>query len=255
VQSGTGESVVLTQFGIPLVLAFSLLRDVQGDITLSLPISGDAKSADVGLTTLIRDAIVRALLNSLTSPLKVLSALVPSGSKAKELSLAPIGFVPGVSEIAMDAWWRIDQLVGLLASHPNLKVELRGGTGAEDVRGLQEQALLAELERENGFVVRLRRLPGWGKRQTILKYLKARAQGKTSELSSEHATRLDTWLAARPLPDAAALHALAEARASYLQTLLSQSYGVGATRIRVVPAPDAVGSDSPAVATDLAGGS
>ena len=140
-------------------------------------------------------------MNALASPLKLLGALSLDGGKVEAFRPEPIGFVTGQAEIADDAWWRIEQLAGVLAASPALRVELTGETSADDVRALQEAAVLADLQQEQGFLKGLRNLPSRGTRNAVRAVLEARAKGEPSPeaLDEDDAAQLEAWLAAKPV--------------------------------------------------------
>src|SRR4030095_15407572 len=67
--SRAGDSLFKEQFGIPITMALALLRDLQGDIRLDIPVEGDEQGMHIGYMTIIAGALRRALVNALASPL------------------------------------------------------------------------------------------------------------------------------------------------------------------------------------------
>src|SRR4030095_5658010 len=45
--SRAGDSLFKESFGIPLTMALALLRDMQGDLKLDIPVEGDAHGMDI----------------------------------------------------------------------------------------------------------------------------------------------------------------------------------------------------------------
>ncbi|MBY0280494.1 DUF748 domain-containing protein, partial [Candidatus Binatia bacterium] len=244
VAGAAGDALFTEKFGVSLSLALALLRDVSGRIALDVPISGDAKGgARPDLAPIVAQALSHALINALASPLKLLGALSLDGGKVAAFEPEPIGFVAGQTKIADDAWWRIEQLAGVLAASPALRVELTGEASADDVRALQEAAVLADLQQEKGFFAGLKDLPSRGTRKAIRELLEARAKGEPSPaLDADDQAKLDEWLAAKTIGDDQ-IRALAAARADRLREVLTRDYGFGADRILArEPASTATGA-------------
>jgi len=231
VAGAAGDSLFAERFGVSLSLALALLRDVSGRIALTVPVSGDSKGgARPDLAPIVAEALSRALINALASPLKLLGALSLDGEKVAAFAPEPIGFVVGKSDVADDAWWRIDQLTGVLAASPALRVELTGEAGPEDLRALQEAAVLADLDSDQGFLGTLRNLPSRGTRNAVKEALAARAKGEDTPLDEDASAQLAEWIAAKGIGEAE-LRALATARAERLRDVLASDYGLGADRV------------------------
>jgi hypothetical protein len=234
VAGAAGDALFTDKFGVSLSLALALLRDVSGRIALDVPLTGD-RSGGVrpDLAPIVAQALSRALINALASPLKLLGALSLDDGKVAAFAPEPIGFVAGQAKIADDAWWRIEQLAGVLAASPALQVELTGETSAADARALREAAVLADLQQEQGFFAGLKDLPSRGTRKAIRAVLEARAQGEASEaLDADDEAKLEEWVGAKTIGDEQ-MRALASERAGRLREVLIKDYGFGDDRIVV----------------------
>ncbi|MEO7434540.1 MAG: DUF748 domain-containing protein, partial [Candidatus Binatia bacterium] len=168
VQNGEGGALFMSQFGMPLELALSLLTDLQGNIVIDLPITGDAKGMKTGLGTLIGNALARAILNAVTSPLKLIGAVARIGDKPASLAPQPLVFLAGRAELAAGEEPKLAPLASLLAQAPGLRLHLRGEAGDTDRRWLREQALRAKLEQESGVFGRVRHVAERGPRKAAL---------------------------------------------------------------------------------------
>ena len=249
VAGAAGDALFTEKFGVSLSLALALLRDVSGRIALDVPITGDRSGgARPDLAPIVAQAMSRALINALASPLKLLGALSLDGGKVAAFKPEPIGFVTGQTKIADDAWWRIEQLAGVLASSPALRVELTGEAGADDVRALQEAAVLADLQQDQGVLAGLKNLGSRGTRKAIRETLEARAKGEPAPaLDAEDQAKLDEWAAAKTIGEEQ-IRALASTRADRLREVLTSDYGFGADRMVVRdPATTATGTAQVAV--------
>jgi hypothetical protein len=230
-----GEALFEQNFGIPLSLAIGLLKNPDGAITLSIPVAGDRAGARVGLGSLVGQALRKALVGALASPLKLLGAGTKDGKV--DLRPAPVEFQPGGVEPSEFGAQRIEQLATLLTSSPGLSLTLHGGTSAGDLRALRERALLAELERTTG----LRALGSFGEmrvRRAARLHLEASTAGQSPPpLDDEQTKWLEAKLSAQSLPEGA-LEALASQRADALRTKLVSEKGIETERVTVgSPAP------------------
>jgi hypothetical protein len=261
VRGGEGDALFASQFGMPLSLALSLLTDLQGNIVIDLPIAGDAAGMHAGLGTIISNALARAILNAVTSPLKLIGAVAHVGDKPASLTPQPIAFLPGREAMAEGEEAKLAQLASLLAKAPALRLHLRGEAGDADRRWLREQALRAQLEKESGGIGALRHLGERGVRAAVMEALIARAAGKAADIPPEHQAWFEAQIAAQSVDDAA-LRQLAAARATALQAKLASGEGVATERVILDdPSPGdqaarsvvAVGLGSPAPRTANAG--
>jgi hypothetical protein len=227
-----GESLFQENFGIPLSVALGLLKDLDGKIQLAVPVAGDRGGAKLGLASLVAQALRKALIGALASPLKLFGAITADG-KVQSLAPEPIAFVPGKAEIAEAGGARVEQLAGLLSASPGIALTLRGATAPPDVRWLQEQALLRDLRATSG-VRALGKLGEIGTRAAVREHLEARLTGGDTPLEAEPRA----WLEAQVLQqavDPAALVALADARAAAAQQALVVEYSIEPARLMLGP--------------------
>ncbi len=232
VRGGEGDTLFATEFGMPISLALSLLTDLQGNIVIDLPVAGDATKMRSGFGTTIANALVRAILNAVTSPLKLVGAVAHIGDKPASLAPQPIAFLAGRTVFAKGEEAKLGPLASLLAKAPALRLHLRGEAGEEDRRWLREQALRAKLEKESGVLGTLRHLGERGARTAVLAALTSRAAGTPADVPAEHREWFEQQVAAQSVDDAA-LRQLAAARATSVRATLASGQGVGPERVVV----------------------
>ncbi len=134
-------------FGIPLGLAIALLQGPAGDIHLSVPVElGAGGSSSIGLGHALRSALQQAIVGALSSPLKALGALAEGASGLVGLTAPTLAFEPGSSELAGGAVDQLARLADLLASRPELALELHGSTGDTDAAAAGEAVPVALAE-------------------------------------------------------------------------------------------------------------
>jgi hypothetical protein len=244
-----GEALFEKDFGIPLSMAIGLLKDQQGVITLNVPVAGDRGGTHVGLGSLAGQALRKALLGALASPLKLLGVSTQDG-KVQSLRPDPVEFLPGAAEPSEAGNARIDQLAVLLASAPGISLTLHGATSEGDERALRERALLAELERTTGFRA-LGSIGEIGTRRAVRLHLQALAKAEPApELDADQKAWLESHVQAESLASGA-LEELAAKRASALSDKLVHDKGVDATRVTVAAPAPARSLPIPGVAIDV----
>lgn len=253
VAGAEGDSLFLQRFGIPLTLAIGLMKDMTGTIELGVPVKGDrAGGARLDLGAVIGEALARAIVNAIASPLKLIGAVNLTGDRVGAIAPEPIGFIPGLAEVADDAWWRVEQLVHFLNAVPSVALSLGGVAGAADARALSEAAVLKNLEATNPALGALRNVASGGARGAIRDALQARVRGAPGPLEPDEEKLLDEWVAEKPVADDA-LRALAVSRAERLQRLLAD-YGIDPARIRTGDPKVDRTEGKPRVVIDLATG-
>jgi len=250
VKGDQGESLFQQQFGIPLSVALALLKDLEGNITLDVPLAGDRSGTRIALGSIVGQALAKAIVGAITSPLKMISAVAEMGGKIENVAPQAISFRPGRAELAEGEEGRLDALAALLGRSPGLAITLHGVAGAEDARWLREQALRAEIERTSGVVGSVRHLGERNERRVALEVLEKRANDKSAAVPDEVLEWFERHVREQRL-EPGALERLATARVDAIRTLLSEQHGVAAERLPVAP-PEASESAEAAPAVALA---
>ncbi|TMA99973.1 MAG: DUF748 domain-containing protein [Deltaproteobacteria bacterium] len=245
-----GDTLFAQQFGIPLSVALALLKDLQGNIGLDIPLAADEQGTKIGLMSIVGQALRKALIGALASPLKLVGAAFGGGG-GESLAPAPIPFRKGRAELAPDAEAAVEALARLLASRPGLAVTLDAAPSAEDVRWLREQALREELAAPQGVLGSVRNLPQRGARDRIRTALEARARDATGELAAEDAATLERWVNERAAPAPERLRTLAAERMLRLQAVLRERHGIPPERVAPRDPTADVAEGAPAVRFEI----
>ena len=127
---------------LPLKLAIALLKDVDGKISIELPVSGDLNNPQFSVMPIIWQTLRNLIVKAAAAPFKLIGGLV-SGGGAEDLG--SVSFAPGSSDLSKDAEAALVKLSNALKEHPDLRLEIEG-TAAQSSDG----PLIAEqrLERE-----------------------------------------------------------------------------------------------------------
>lgn len=106
---------------LPVKLGIALLKDVNGTISLDVPLSGRLDDPQFKLGPIILKVVMNMLVKAAASPFKLLGALVGGG---EELSF--VQFNPGSSDPATGEIDKLEKLTKALAARPALGVEIEG---------------------------------------------------------------------------------------------------------------------------------
>jgi len=127
---------------LPLKLAIALLKDVDGKISIELPVSGDLNNPQFSVMPIVWQTLRNLIVKAAAAPFKLIGGLVAGGGSQ---DLGTVSFAPGSSELSKDAEAALVKLSQALKERPALRLEIEG-TAAKSSDG----PLIAEqrLERE-----------------------------------------------------------------------------------------------------------
>ncbi|MGE1177752.1 DUF748 domain-containing protein [Pseudomonas sp. BW7P1] len=127
---------------LPLKLAIALLKDVDGKISIELPVTGDLNNPQFSVMPIVWQTLRNLIVKAAAAPFKLIGGLVSGGGSE---DLGTVSFAPGSSELNKDAEAALVKLSQALKERPALRLEIEG-TAAQSSDG----PLLAEqrLERE-----------------------------------------------------------------------------------------------------------
>ncbi|MCX7918969.1 MAG: DUF748 domain-containing protein [bacterium] len=121
---------------LPVKLGVALLKDLNGEIHLDIPVSGNLDDPKFRIGTIILKIIINIFTKALTSPFSLLGAIL--GGNAEEFSY--LEFAPAHYQITEANIQKLDKLVDALVKRPALQLEI---TGYVDVN--QDREALREL--------------------------------------------------------------------------------------------------------------
>jgi len=127
---------------LPLKLAIALLKDVDGKISIELPVTGDLNNPQFSVMPIVWQTLRNLIVKAAAAPFKMIVGLVSGGGSE---DLGTVSFAPGSSDLSKDAEAALVKLSQALKERPALRLEIEG-TAAKSSDG----PLLAEqrLERE-----------------------------------------------------------------------------------------------------------
>jgi len=126
---------------LPLDLAIALLKDSKGNIQLDLPVSGNVGDPKFSYTSVIGQALTRLITNIVASPFRLLGSLVGGDGD----TLKNIQFDPGSAKLTPPEKEKLLQLTEALSQRPSLKLQLNGVyTPSLDLLALKTQQFTLE---------------------------------------------------------------------------------------------------------------
>ncbi|WP_062385063.1 DUF748 domain-containing protein [Pseudomonas abietaniphila] len=127
---------------LPLKLAIALLKDVDGKISIELPVTGDLNNPQFSVMPIVWQTLRNLVVKAAAAPFKFIGGLISGGGSQ---DLGTVSFAAGSDELSRDAQASLDKLAAALKERPALRLEIEG-TSAEASDG----PLIAQqrLERE-----------------------------------------------------------------------------------------------------------
>ncbi|MBK5354129.1 DUF748 domain-containing protein [Pseudomonas sp. TH41] len=127
---------------LPLKLAIALLKDVDGKISIELPVTGDLNNPQFSVMPIIWQTLRNLIVKAVAAPFKMIGGLVSGGGSE---DLGSVSFAPGSSDLNKEAEGALNKLSSALKERPALRLEIEGTAAASS-----DGPLIAEqrLERE-----------------------------------------------------------------------------------------------------------
>ena len=122
---------------LPVMLAVALLRDRNGNIDISLPISGSLDDPQFSVGGIIIKVIVNLIVKAVTAPFALIGSLFGGGEE-----LAYLEFDYGRAEIPAGTESKLENIAKALHGRPGLKLDIAGQVDPELDREGLKQAML-----------------------------------------------------------------------------------------------------------------
>lgn len=113
---------------LPLELAIALMKDVNGNIDIDLPVEGDLNNPEVKIGGIVWKAFSNLLIKVVASPFKMLGGLFENGDDS---GLDTVAFTPGTSELTSNEQQKLDKLTQALLQKPALALSVSACYQAE----------------------------------------------------------------------------------------------------------------------------
>ncbi len=127
-----------TATSLPVKLGIDLLKDPNGDLNISVGLSGDTTDPSFRYDDMIWKAIFSLVGNVATAPFKLFATLVGAG---EDVDLSRVDFVPGGIEPVEGGVQKLDLLAEALKKRPGIRLSLVGVTSDADASALRGSLL------------------------------------------------------------------------------------------------------------------
>jgi len=131
--SQTGLDIIQRGTGVPLPIALALLKDPSGTIELTVPLEGEPRSRSFWLGSLIDQALTKAMVGALQSPLKLLGLLFGTKGPPRALAVDPVAFAPGSDTLDATGMSRLTQIARIMVAHTDLTLVAKPEISPDDV--------------------------------------------------------------------------------------------------------------------------
>jgi len=148
----TGSDVIYEQSGVPLPVALGLISSAGGQIELTLPVSIDTRSGSVSVGSVVWQAVRKAIVTALTSPLRILGSLFGSKGAPHAFAVDPIPFPTGSAAVDAAAAQRIGEIARILQAHQRLVLVLLPQVTADDIGAVGSDGAAALARQRNAAV-------------------------------------------------------------------------------------------------------
>lgn len=149
---------------VPVKLGLALLRDMSGNIAITLPVKGDLTDPKFSIGGIVLQAFLGLIVKAIASPFSLLASLLPDGG-GEDLSKLP--FPPGLSTPAPESMQNMQALADILAQRPGIKISILGHADpAADRQAMADMQFLRKLQ-----VLKFDDLPRKVRETTVLEEL------------------------------------------------------------------------------------
>lgn len=135
---------------LPITTAIALLEDSKGVIRRKIPIGGNVNSPEFNIQQLIVREINAVVLNTVTSPFKLLGSITSGdGVDTSDSDLDLVRFPPGLATLTPEAEAKLERIAAGLKERPLLGLVMQACVDPEaDAADLRQQMLQTELDSE-----------------------------------------------------------------------------------------------------------
>ncbi|VVM75666.1 hypothetical protein PS662_02034 [Pseudomonas fluorescens] len=129
---------------LPLKLAIALLKDVDGKISIELPVTGDLNNPQFSVMPIVWQTLRNLIVKAAAAPFKMIGGLVSGGGSQ---DLGTVSFAAGSSDLSKEAEGSLVKLSQALKERPALRLEIEGTAAASsDGPPIAEQRLEREYQ-------------------------------------------------------------------------------------------------------------
>jgi len=140
------DDTVEKRMGLPLGMLVALLKDRQGNISLSLPIGGKLSDPTFDFHEAMWTALRTLTMKTIAAPVSWIGRLrVTSDSKIADIEVDPLGFPAGSSELTPGAAERVGAVAGFMTTLPDVRMILTPSISLGDIEALKAERVRARI--------------------------------------------------------------------------------------------------------------
>ena len=140
------DDQVKSRLGLPLGLIVALIKDLDGNIVLNVPISGSLKDPKFDLADVIWSSIKNVLVNILISPFRLIGSLFSKGDQIEEPKVDPVTFPPGSMVLTPSMEEHLLRVADFMRRTPYVTLTMHPVVTPADVEALKASEVAAKLQ-------------------------------------------------------------------------------------------------------------
>ena len=140
------DDQVKARLGLPLGLIVALIKDLDGNIVLNVPISGSLKDPKFDLADVIWTSIKNVLVNILLSPFRLIGGLFSKGDKIEEPKVNPVTFPPGSMALTPSMEEHLLRVADFMRRTPYITLTMHPVVAPADVEALKAAEVAIKLQ-------------------------------------------------------------------------------------------------------------
>ncbi len=144
--SRSGDEV-RDRVGVPFGMLVSLLKNVRGEIKLSVPVSGDLASRQFDLSDAFWAAMRETAISVMALPVSWVGKIFyTEDARIETVRIWPVNFEAGTTRIARDFEQQAERLAGFLRDAPGLTLAMKPVHTVEDIVALKREAVRQRID-------------------------------------------------------------------------------------------------------------
>jgi uncharacterized protein involved in outer membrane biogenesis len=144
--SRSGDEV-RDRVGVPFGMLVSLLKNVRGEIKLSVPVSGDLASRQFDLSDAFWAAMRETAISVMALPISWVGKIFyTEDSRIETVRIWPVSFEAGTARIARDFEPQAERLAGFLRDAPGVTLAMKPVHTVEDIVALKREAVRQRID-------------------------------------------------------------------------------------------------------------
>ncbi len=144
--SRSGDEV-RDRVGVPFGMLVSLLKNVRGEIKLSVPVSGDLASRQFDLSDAFWAAMRETAISVMALPVSWVGKIFyTEDARIETVRIWPVNFEAGTTRIARDFEPQAERLAGFLRDAPGLTLAMKPVHTVEDIVALKREAVRQRID-------------------------------------------------------------------------------------------------------------